>query len=183
MRRAATAILLVGGQSTRMGTDKALLPWGDTTLIAAQHAALAQHFDEIVIASGTADRYAAQGLPGIADAPGVQGPMAGLIAGLRAARHDTVLTWPCDVPMVDEHALALLEALAEDRPAAVIIGPNGMEPLCAAYHRAPALAQLQQAAASGDFSVKASLAAMGPVVVRISGILPNFNTPDDYASA
>jgi len=183
MRRAATAILLVGGQSTRMGTDKALLPWRGTTLIAAQHAALAHCFEEVLIASGTADRYSSQGLPGIADAPGVQGPMAGLIAGLRAARHDTVLTWPCDVPVIEAHALALLNALPEDRPAAVIIGPNGMEPLCAAYHRAPALAQMQQAAASGDFSVKASLAAMGPVVVRIATILPNLNTPDDYARA
>lgn len=181
MKHSATAVLLVGGHSTRMGRDKALLPWGEGgTLIAAQHAALACLFEEVLLASGTAERYAMQGLCGIADASGVDGPMAGVIAGLAQARHNVVLTWPCDVPVTPEHLSALLAALEPAHTAAVIVGASDTQPLCAVYRRDAALSVLRAAASAGRFSVKAALAAMDTVSVHIAEALPNLNTPDEY---
>ena len=183
MKRVATALLLAGGQSTRMGRDKALLPWQGTTLIEHVHAQLREHFVEVLIASGTPDRYAALGLEGVADAQGVEGPMAGLLAGLEHASCADVYVHPVDNPDVDEELLrALFCALEEGVHAAVVESPSGLEPLTAVYHRSAVLA-FREAAAAGRFGVQAVLARLPLARVKHERAVRNLNVPGDAEGA
>lgn len=178
----ATAILLAGGESRRMGRDKARLPWGDVTLIEHVHRQLSEHFEEVILASGTAERYVELGLMGMPDAAGIPGPMAGVIAGLRAARLSLCYLHPCDAPTVEPNAVrALLAALEDDLDAATPSG-NFPEPLGALYRRLPALQAFEDAAANGEFALRAGLVRLR--VVSCAEVPPpaNLNTPEDLRS-
>lgn len=175
----ATAILLAGGESRRMGRDKARLPWGSISLLEHVHRQLSEHFEEVILASGTSDRYTDLGLQGVPDAEGIPGPMAGVIAGLRAARLPLCYLHPCDAPRVDPIAVQeLLDALEEGIDAATPASDHP-EPLGALYRRAPALHAFEAAAQSGAFALKAALTRLH--VVTCANVAPpeNLNTPDD----
>jgi molybdopterin-guanine dinucleotide biosynthesis protein A len=102
-------LVLAGGRARRMGgEDKALLPFGDRTMLAAVIAAL----DLPVIAisaNGDPARFAAYGYPVLPDgAFQDQGPLAGILAGLEWAAAlglAALLTAPCDTPCLP-HGLA-----------------------------------------------------------------------------
>ena len=127
--------VLAGGRSRRMGSDKALLPWGATTLL--DHAV--QRLDEVCesvrILCGAQPRYADRGLPLLLDAgAGGDGPLAGLLAGLRAlGPHQAGLFLAVDLPTVPATLLAQLATLAADADAVVPVTERGPEPLCALY--------------------------------------------------
>lgn len=106
-------LLLAGGRGQRMGgQDKGLIDWQGRPLIAHLHAKVRDLTDDLIISCNRnqalyrafADRLVADEQ---ADFPG---PMAGIRAGLQAARHDFLLVIPCDVPNID---LALLQAMRE----------------------------------------------------------------------
>ncbi|PPQ33308.1 molybdenum cofactor guanylyltransferase MobA [Rhodopila globiformis] len=102
-------LVLAGGRARRMGgVDKALLPFGGTTMLGAVIAAL----DLPVVAisaNGDPTRFAAFGCPVLSDgAFQDQGPLAGLLVGLEWAAGlgmTAVLTAPCDTPCLP-HGLA-----------------------------------------------------------------------------
>ena len=98
-----TGIVLAGGQGRRMGgVDKGLEPLHGKPMIAAVLARLAPQVDEILInANQNLDVYARFGHRVIPDAiGGFAGPLAGLHACLGEAKHDLVLTVPCDSPFL-----------------------------------------------------------------------------------
>jgi molybdopterin-guanine dinucleotide biosynthesis protein A len=110
MRHPASALILAGGQSSRMGTDKALLLVNDEPLIAHAAKALASVFDEVLISANQPEKYTFLSLPILQDPVPDTGPMAGVIAGLRTARHPRLAVVACDILTPD--LTLLLELLA-----------------------------------------------------------------------
>ena len=135
MKRAG--FVLVGGSSSRMGRDKALLPYGGATLIehvATQVAAAAG----CVILVGPPNRYAHLGYLVIPDFVRHCGPLAGIHAALLASPAEWNLVVACDMPAVTTDFLSSLLAAAEsvEADALVPVWPCGwLEPLCAVYRR------------------------------------------------
>ena len=80
-------LVLCGGESRRMGADKALMTLGGVPLIEYAVKAVRGVADEVRLGTGSAPRYASLGLACVLDAPGgaQAGPLVGLVAGLRAA--------------------------------------------------------------------------------------------------
>jgi molybdopterin-guanine dinucleotide biosynthesis protein A len=111
-------VVLAGGQSTRFGSDKALVELGGHTLLARAYDALTG-FCELVVIAGR-ERGPGRCIPDWPH-PG-RGPLAGVAAGLRLAQdedYETVLT--CGVDCVDlrDDLLALLSpapAYLADQP-------------------------------------------------------------------
>jgi molybdenum cofactor guanylyltransferase len=98
-----TGIVLAGGQGRRMGgVDKGLQLLHGKPMIASVLARLAPQVSEIVInANQNLGTYAGFGHRVVPDAiGGFAGPLAGLHAGLSEARHELVLTVPCDSPFL-----------------------------------------------------------------------------------
>ena len=128
-------MILAGGKSRRMGQDKLPLMVGEKPLLDRVLLALATRCDEILIVGG--GRYAPAGARRIPDLrPSRQGPLAGIEAGLLAARHRAVFVVAGDMPfLTGDLAGYLLGLLSDDVPAVVPDFGGRPHPLCAAYGR------------------------------------------------
>ncbi|MCS6840385.1 MAG: NTP transferase domain-containing protein, partial [Roseiflexus sp.] len=112
-----SCIIIAGGSSRRMGSDKRRLRlWGERgpTLLEHMVAQAARFSDDVIVALN--DPEAWSGLPArlVCDEAAEGGPLAGLAAGLAASRYEYALALACDMPLVQE---ALIDALlAYPRP-------------------------------------------------------------------
>lgn len=146
-----TGIVLAGGRSRRMGTDKAFIELAGRPLIAWVLEALGAVSAHRVIVTHDADaRFDAFGVPVIVDHLPSRCPLTGLHAGLSAAPTDLCLAVACDLPLVQPALLALLadaignllvavpDAGATPLPGAgpaSAMAAGGLQPLLAAYRR------------------------------------------------
>ena len=131
-------ILLAGGRSQRMGSDKASLPWHGSTLARRAAGLLARLAEPPVIAVCAPD----QALPALPDwvevvrdpQPGL-GPLAGLAAGLAAAgpRAEVAAVCAVDSPLGHPAVLAALLGALGASPAVVPLGDGRPQPLFAVY--------------------------------------------------
>lgn len=136
-RRARRAgFVLVGGTSSRMGRDKAQLPWGGSTLV--EHVAgLVEAATGSVSLVGPQGRYERFGHPVIPDRSPDRGPLGGIEAALKHSDADWNLVVACDMPALTAGFLRSLLRQAEDAQCQCLlpVSPLGIEPLCAVYHR------------------------------------------------
>ena len=145
--------VLAGGQSRRMGRDKAMLPVGGRPLISVSIDALGDA--ERVTVVGGPDRSDELGVPWIADAVGGGGPLVGLLTALGHARAEAVVVLACDLPAVTRSVPARLLAALGDADAAVpIIG--GRPQWTASAWRTRALPMVRAAHEAGRRSVWAA---------------------------
>lgn len=106
-------LLLAGGRGQRMGgQDKGLLDWHGEPLIAHLHRKTRPLSDDLIISCNrNLEKYAPYADQLVHDDEGdFPGPLAGIRAGLKAARHTCLLVLPCDVPRIDA---ALLQSMRE----------------------------------------------------------------------
>jgi molybdenum cofactor guanylyltransferase len=170
--RGLTGILLVGGASTRFGSPKALARLGGETLADRAWRLLGETCTERLAVGKAADALPL-GFPLLDDGIGLRAPLAGIVAGLRAASSEVSVVLPVDVPHVTRE---LLVALA-DACADAAVTPTG--PLPAAFHER-ALPVLEQRLAGGDLAVRAALDELDVRVVAADpDLLANVNTPED----
>ena len=124
-----TAIILSGGRATRMnGVDKGLVFLQDKPLIAQVILRLKPQVDEILInANREIARYEALGYPVLKDEnKDFIGPLAGFSLGLQHAKHDYVLTVPCDSPLFPlDLAARLLNRMLESRMDIAVASSDG----------------------------------------------------------
>jgi len=169
-----TGVLLVGGASTRFGSPKAHARLGSETLAERAWRVLGEACDERLAFGKAAD---ALGLPFEVreDGTGVRAPLAGIVAGLRAARHEVCVFLPVDVPLVEPRSLRALADACRD----AAVPPTG--PLPGAYRRS-ALPVLEARLRNGDLALRDALAELDVAVVEIAEAeLANVNEPDDLA--
>ena len=168
-RLAATGVLLVGGASKRFGSPKALAPFRGETLGERAWHALSEVCDEVIAVGKAVD---ALGVPFsvLDDGSAGRAPVFGVLAGLRAATHETCLVLPVDTPLVTAELLReLLRAVA--------VPQTG--PLPGAYTKA-ILPELQRRVDSGDLSLKG---VNTTVVALDERLLANVNTRTDLTAA
>ena len=131
-----SAILLAGGAGRRMGgEDKGLLKLKDKPLAEWVLARIAPQVDEIFIsANRNLDTYRAFGYAVLPDkTEGFAGPLAGIARGLLDAKHELILSVPCDTPFLPDDLVArLMSALfAGDFDLAVpVIAGAGQHAIC-----------------------------------------------------
>ncbi len=176
-----------------MGQNKLTLKVGALPLLDRVHAALASHCEEILVAGGSG--YAPTGTSLILDRrPGRQGPLAGIEAGLLAARHRFVFVGAGDMPFITPGLVGYLLGLLEhDAPAALPVSREGSHPLCAAYNRAKVLPAVSAALDRGDRTARGLVEGLpGTRYAREEELrrfgdpqllLLNVNSPEDLARA
>jgi molybdopterin-guanine dinucleotide biosynthesis protein A len=133
---ARAGFVLVGGNSSRMGRDKARLPFQGKTLVEHVAAVVAEAAGSVTLV-GAPDRYASLGFPMLADKRTGAGPLAGIYTALAASPADWNLIVACDMPSISAPFLRSLIAAAQSSDADCLLpaGPSGLpEPLCAVYH-------------------------------------------------
>lgn len=155
-----SGVLLVGGASRRFGSPKALALLDGETLAARAWRTLGAACDEVLAVGKTADGLALP-FPLLDDGAAERVPLAGVIAGLRAARHDLCIVLPVDCPLVDAEVIAALAAACAGAAAHPASGP-----LPGAFRRS-ALPQLEAALAAGELGLWRALAGLAVTVVAV----------------
>ncbi len=182
MKRAG--FVLVGGKSTRMGRDKAMLPFHGRTLV--EHvAATVEAAAGSVTLVGAPDIYEGFGYRVVPDRYPDSGPAAGIHAALLASAADWNLVVACDMPAITAGFLGTLldAAEASQGDCLVPVSPSGLrEPLCAAYHRR-ALPGVTRAIEHGEREMMRLLDGLHPTYWPVSDArwFENLNTPADWA--
>ena len=167
---AVTGVLLVGGASRRFGTPKALAPLHGRTLAAHAWDAL-EWCDERIAVGKLADALPLP-FPLTDDDSELRAPLAGLVAGLRAASNDLCVVLAVDFPLVTPELLGSLAAACSDAAAAV---PQ-TGPLPGAYRRS-SLPVFEERLASGDLSIRGALRKLRTVTTNCDPkLLVNVNT-------
>lgn len=131
----ACGVILAGGQSSRMGTNKALLELEGEPLIQRLARRFSSWFQQVVVVTNTPEEYAFLGLPMVGDRiPGL-GPLGGLEAGLSASRYEYAFFCAVDMPFVSEPLVRQMLALAPGYEIVVPVLGGEFEPMHAVYSK------------------------------------------------
>lgn len=131
----AAAILLSGGKSSRMGTNKALLKINGKTNIERIRDELIKLFDEVILVTNEPEEYRFLNLKTVTDEYPGKGPLAGIHAGLKASSFDANLVVACDMPFVSaELAESMVKNLGHHDAVVPVIGGR-RHPLFAVYQK------------------------------------------------
>jgi molybdenum cofactor guanylyltransferase len=185
----ASAIILAGGQSRRMGQDKALIDFQGRPILAHVIDTLRELADDVIVVSNRAGVYASYGARIVPDYDPPSGPIGGIAAGLAAMQHDLGIVVACDMPFLNIDLLRYLIERSADADAVVLRLDDDFEPLHAVYRRT-CLAPIQQHLAIGDRRVISFYADVRLTTIPeadwrrfdpMARSLANLNTPDDLS--
>lgn len=181
MHELVTGLILAGGQGSRMGgRDKGLVEYQGKALIDHVLGCIAPQVDEVLIsANRNTEEYARRGYPVVADSlPDFQGPLAGVLEGLKAAHHDWVLTVPCDMPHFPSDLLARLMIGRNACPVVIAQDVIRTHPAVMLIRRSLA-ADLAAYLQSGQRAVHRFQSQAGFAAVSFDAAqMQNINTPD-----
>jgi len=177
----ATLLVLAGGDSRRMGRPKPWIEVGETVLLRYVVERLAPAFSEVVVSFGEPEQME-QLVPYrvVFDRKRAAGPLAGLEAGLLAARHEVLFAVACDMPYVTSSVAEVAVAAARSCDAAIPRHDGLFEPVCGAY-RKTALPTIVGALDAGNHVAHDVVESMD--VTWLEGLDPaqfeSLNTPGD----
>ena len=170
------AVLLAGGRSSRMGTDKAMLPWGDGTLLTHMHDVLSAAGADRVIVSG--DRPAVGGVPDVLPDTGPMGALAQLAPRLEDGAW---LIVPVDMPLLSQ---GLIDALLSTRTTCACVEDHMLPMVLRTDDRVRAVMSDIGSRSGRERSLRAlqqSLRVEHLPAAPWQRALRNCNTPDDWA--
>jgi molybdopterin-guanine dinucleotide biosynthesis protein A len=198
-------VILAGGQSRRMGQDKALMSLGGRLLIQRVIDVLAPMCAELILVTNDPDRYAHFALRTVHDVFPGAGSLGGLYSGMAASASDTAIAVACDMPFLNG---ALLQYLVEQSSAADAVVADlstaarsaadqpkakqlDLHPLHAVYRRA-CLAPIEKQLRAGDLRMMGFFERVNVRYVKRAEVLRfdtqlrsffNVNTPEEWAEA
>ncbi len=186
-----SGIVLAGGQSRRLGTDKAFVQIGGVSLIERVTNRIRQISDDVVIVTNNPENYRDLGFPLVGDVWPGMGALGGIYSGLRAIRHERALVVGCDMPFLDLRLLRFMILLAADYDVVIPRLDGLLEPLHTIYSRSclVPIANLLQAGNRRivDFLDQVRVRYVDQSEVGIfdpQGLsFFNVNTPEDLAQA
>ena len=186
-----TGLILAGGQSRRMGRDKARLPWGSTTLIEHIIETLRPVTNELLVVVKDARAFADLGVRIVEDLALDAHALGGLYTGLTLAGHEQCFVCACDNPFLNAQ---LVRFLYEQLDGGDLVIPNtisGLQPLHAVYARS-ALPAIQEQLRQERWDLCALASKLRTSIIEPEQWRPldhggrsffNLNTPADYVAA
>jgi molybdopterin-guanine dinucleotide biosynthesis protein A len=186
----ATAFILAGGQSSRMGSDKAVLVYEGETLLSRMMRTARRVCDRVMIC-GLRERYGSFG-DVVEDIEPGHGPLGGIQAALHATGSDLNLILSVDMPFMHAEFLQWLleQARSGGRKITAPESVGRLQPLCGVYRR-ELRGAVDEAMSVGDYRVtalfrRAESRIIGENEIRAAGFDPaiftNVNTREEYGA-
>jgi molybdopterin-guanine dinucleotide biosynthesis protein A len=119
-----SGIILSGGKSSRMGTDKGLIQYNGRFLIEFSLQIIKSYCNEIVI-SANSDKYQVLGYPVIHDEIKNIGPIGGIYSSIRKVKNEKVIILACDIPEFDTKILQSLFKFSSEADVVFLTLPSG----------------------------------------------------------
>jgi molybdopterin-guanine dinucleotide biosynthesis protein A len=183
-----------GGQSSRMGENKALKPFLGRPLIERVVRRIKSVADEILITANEPGAFDFLGIRQESDVRPGFGPLGGLYTAMAAAEFQTVAVVACDMPFANAPLLVASAGILLQDDADVVIArsPEGYEPLHAVYRRTACLPAIESALDSGQLRVISWFPRVRVRHLTIEELdrydpervaFLNVNTPEEFARA
>ncbi len=183
-----SGVILAGGESCRMGSDKSLLPIQGARFIDHIYARLSSLFEEVIIVTNSPELY--QDLPcrKVPDIYLKQGALAGIHAGLSQVKQPRAFVIGCDMPFVSEKVVRKICSHAKQGDLILPHSSHGHEPLHALYDKS-CLPAIEQVLKAGHKRIMKFFSQVKVVELSAPELLEldpqeksfcNINTPDEY---
>ncbi|UCF30026.1 MAG: molybdenum cofactor guanylyltransferase [bacterium] len=130
-----TGVILVGGRSRRMGTDKVLLEIRGTPIVKDIFTRMSAVFQEILVVGHHREEFDALGISAIPDLIPESGVLGGIYTGLAEAKTPYIFAVAADLPFLDTDLIRHIASRRTGADAVIPRGPRGLEPLYAVYSR------------------------------------------------
>jgi molybdopterin-guanine dinucleotide biosynthesis protein A len=185
---AVTAVILAGGNSTRMQSNKALLPYRGERFIERIYRRLAAVFPEVILVTNTPETYRFLPCRTVSDLYPGMGSLAGIHSGLTHCTTPFIFVVACDMPELDEELIRRLVAGIGGSDVVIPESDGGLEPLHAVYGKG-CLPAMEGYLSMGKSKIIDCFDRLKVTVIsreEISGIDPafqsfrNINTPEEY---
>ena len=186
-----TGVVLAGGRNSRMGRDKASLPWQGSDFLQVILQKLAFVCDELIVVTNTARPEIGPNVRYVADIIPQCGPLSGIHAGLVHASSGPVFVTACDMPYLSAEAVGYLCSLSPGWDVVVPGADNYLEPLFACYTKncIPVIESLLQNNVRKTQALfplircrQVSYDELKPFDPQLR-LLQNINSPADYQAA
>jgi len=178
------AVIFAGGKSSRMGRDKALLPFGNfTTLSEFQQERLKPWFKKVYI-SAKENKFDFT-CEWIEDKEAVSSPLIGLLSILESIEEKEVFVLSVDAPFVDKSVIEkILNNNDSSYDAIIAKSPSGLQPLCGLYKKS-LLPLIYRQLEDNNHKLQALLGLAQTHYVTFDNDLPftNLNHPHEYEKA
>jgi molybdenum cofactor guanylyltransferase len=189
----AAAIILSGGKSSRMGTNKALLKINEKTNIERIADTLKVHFDDIILVTNDFEDYDFLGVKMVSDTYPGMGPLAGVHAGLMASDYDVNFIVACDMPFVSGELAAALVNHSSHYDAVVPVINGNRHPLFSVFQKKTAK-EAAQSIENGRLRMKHLLDDLNVLYltendlqgysdIDLERVFFNMNQPNEYEDA
>jgi molybdopterin-guanine dinucleotide biosynthesis protein A len=189
-----SVVIQAGGESRRMGQDKALLPFLGKPMISRMIARLAPIAGEMLVTTNDPEDYKFLDLPLFPDLTPGRGALGGLYTALSAASQPLVAVVACDMPFINAGLLALQRDLLIQAKADIAIPhlESGLEPFHAVYRRLACLPHIEAALQADKWRVDSWFSQVKTVRIPTEKILEwdpellsflNVNTPEELQAA
>jgi molybdopterin-guanine dinucleotide biosynthesis protein A len=184
-----SAVLLAGGESSRMGRDKATIEFGREPLWHRQLELLRKmNPEKLFVSARSTPSWLPENVELLADDPPSRGPLSGLTKALAVMRTTHLVALAVDMPFMTSDEIRELSGLAETGRGVVPMIGERAEPLAAIYPAEAAL-EFQSALASSDLSLQRIVSALAlthkvrlvPIPEESAKLYRSMNTPDDFA--
>jgi len=183
-----------GGQSSRMGEDKALKPFLGQHLIQRVIDRLSPIADELIVTTNRPEDYSFLHTRLVSDLIPDRGALGGLYTAIASATHYQIAVVACDMPFASAKLIEGMSRLMVQHEADVVIAKSegGYEPLHALYRRETCLPAIESAIDADLWKVIAWFPQVKVYVLaedEIKTLDPdglafwNVNTPDEFAEA
>ena len=130
-----TAVILAGGKSSRMKSNKALLPFSGELFIERIHRQLTALFSEVILVTNTPEFYRFLPCRMVPDEfPGL-GSLAGIHAGLKHSKTEHIFVVACDMPYLNSELMRQMISKAQESDVVIPESDGGYEPLHAVYSK------------------------------------------------
>jgi len=186
MKKDIPAVIFAGGKSSRMGRDKALLPFGDEpSLLLYQYHRLSRYFQKVYFS--TKEKKGSDNIPFILDRYSVFSPLSGIVSAFETISEDEIFILSVDTPFIEPKVIeGLRNAGSEDeRYDALIARNNGeVQPLCG-YYRRSILPAAKTALQQGEHKLRRLLSQVNTRYVDFheEKLFMNLNRPEEYEEA
>lgn len=188
MQSKVSAVILCGGESRRMGQDKAKLQVGKYTFLEQIVRNIMDNGpDEMFLSVRRKNDYSEIKVTHIEDLEQNKGPLMGIYSVMCVASYEKIWVTSCDMPFIDWQVAEELAVYFEDGIDAVIpVDRTGKKYVLCAWYRKSTLEILKEQLESGDLKVKHLLGRLRVCYVAVEGLsdgshkFQNINTREEY---
>lgn len=181
-------VILAGGESSRMGRNKALMEVNGERMVETAYRRMAELFDEVLLVTNTPEIYDFIPCRKIADIYPGMGPLGGIHAALSSCSAGRAFVTACDMPGLNPRLIRELSSMPGGVDVVIPETPGGLEPLHAVYAKS-CLAKMEAMLRAGERRIlsffdlahvrlvpRGKIATLDPDYASFR----NVNTPEDY---